>query len=575
MFVRQREYRKKHLKNVPAKTFIKLMMVAASSVSTLSVADDAPHCSLEAIRSIALADTTITQVVSESLPVVHCKVEGYVTTVNPGPNHVNFVLNLPAKEHWNNRYYFANQGGSGGSVPVEAQHPQGNPLNAGFAWAGTDKGHSKDGNVGVSGDWEKDPAKLMDNAHRGAHAVTVAAQHITKTYFDTDKMYRYAGGCSGGGGMSQAAVQHYPHDYDGVLMGGMPVGEPTDPLKRKQFEHAIMVQESLREPGSWVSPEKREFAAKKVMEACDATDGAVDGVVWDSRLCSFDFNTLACDSEDGKECLTRPEITSIENMLKFSNMPITNIDRWGYLGLIPPEEWNDQSGFKAFAYTLTKGWVATHLNQPDRDLRKEPLTRDEMWKIMVGRSEPSGVGPYGKVGWEDYQNAGGKLFFFTGEGDPCCSAVQIEQYFKDTWDLQGKENVDQFAKLYVIPGWDHCGGIHGPADADDKLLTALIDWVENDKEPGAVVTGRGSPERTDFLFMGFQDRVERLAKKNGPHLMSQGLSEPARDFLLCPFPQVSIFDASKRDIPGAVFEAKNWRCGSREERDNLIRENAG
>ena len=62
------------------------------------------------------------------------------------------------------------------------------------------------------------------------------------------------------------------------------------------------------------------------------------------------------------------------------------------------------------------------------------------------------------------------------------------------------------------------------------------------------------------MFMGFQDRVDRLAKNNGPHLMSQAEKPPVRDFLLCPFPQVSVFDRSKANVPGAAYDAKNWSC---------------
>jgi feruloyl esterase len=527
-------------------------------------------CDVPSIAALAPTDTTIVSVSHQREPVAHCKIEGYVTTSNPGPNRVNFVLNLPDREKWNGRYYFANQGGSGGFVPTEAQHPQGDPLNAGFAWAGTDKGHSNLGNVGVSGDWESDPAKRLDNAHRGAHVVTFAAQQITKGFYGVSQMYRYAGGCSGGGDMSQESVQHYPNDYDGIMMGGQPLGVPPDPRKRRQFEHAIMVRESFREPGSWLSPAKRDLLGAKVMEACDASDGAVDGVIWDQRLCHYNVENLLCKGGDAPNCLTRPEVTSVKNMLRDSYMPISNIEQWGYLGSIPPEQWNDQSGFKAFGYTLAKGWVSSLLHQPNRDLKNNPLTRDEMWQIMVRRAEPSGAGPYGRVGWQEFEKLGGKLIFFTGEGDPCCSAIMNEQYFRDTWKLQGRANVDRFAKLYVIPGWGHCGGTNGPADAEDNLLTALINWVEKGKEPGPVVAGRGSPDRTHFQFMSFEDRVDRLAKNNGPHLMSQGVKPPVRDFLLCPFPQVALFDKSKANDPGAVFNARNWSCVSRAEQARAL-----
>ena len=34
----------------------------------------------------------------------------------------------------------------------------------------------------------------------------------------------------------------------------------------------------------------------------------------------------------------------------------------------------------------------------------------------------------------------------------------------------------------------------------------------------------------------------------------------SRDFLVCPYPQKSVFDKTKADVPGAVFEAANWSC---------------
>lgn len=550
-------------RNMPVKALFALLLATAASYPIGADAGTDPECSLAVIQALASSDTRITAVERHQLPVPHCRIEGYVATTDPGPNKVSFALHLPAKEKWNNRYYFANQGGSGGSVPTEAQHPAGNPLVAGFAWAGTDKGHSSAGDVGVSGNWEKDPAKRLDNAHRGAHVVTVAAQKITRDYYGADTMYRYAGGCSGGGGMGQAAAQLHPTDYDGILMGGMPIGEPPDPDRRRQFEQAIFVQESLREPGAWLSPAKRAFAARKVLAACDASDGAEDGVIWDQRLCSFDFRDLQCPAEDSPECLTQPEITSLENILKASYAPISAIDHWDYLGVIPPSQWNDASGTDAFAYTLTKGWIATHLGQPDRDLWKAPLTRDEMWKIMVSRAQASGQGPYGKVGWEAYEKAGGKLIYFTGEADPCCSVIMNEQYFRDTWQQMGKERTDRFAKLYVVPGWGHCGGSNGPADADDRLFQALIEWVEQGKEPKEIITGRGAPEKTRFSFMDFEER------RTNPRLEKRGINPPIRDFLLCPFPLVSFFDQDKKNIPGAVYDAENWSCVTREERQAL------
>lgn len=535
-------------------------------------------CDRANIAAIAPADTTITSVAAQKSPIPHCKIEGYVTTINPGPNRVNFVLELPDREKWNGRFFFANQGGSGGSVPKAGQHPSGSPLNAGFAWAATDKGHSNANDVGVSGDWEKDPAKLLDNAHRGAHVVTVAAQQMTKAYYSVEKMFRYAGGCSGGGGMGFFAIQHHPEDYDGVLLGGMGLGRPADPSKRSQFEHASIVNEEVREPGSWIPRPKVQFVARKVRDACDGSDGAVDGIISDSRLCKFNFKSLQCKGAEGPECLTRPQVKTFENLVKKTSLPISTIDNW-YFNAAPPEEWNNKIGFRAFGYTLVKGWVNTWLKQPDRDVRKEPLTKAEMWTIMLRGANPKDpdASPYGKVGaWQAFEKAGGKLIYFTGEGDGGVPAAPNEEYFRDTWKLMGRERTDNFAKLYVVPGWGHCGAnaTTGPADGDDRLFQALIRWVEKGDEPGPVVTGRGARDKVNFSFWSFDDRL--ATPRGGPTGPGQPFSRvgalvaPAREFLLCPFPTVSLFDKTKANIPGAVYDGRNWSCVSRTEQARAL-----
>lgn len=535
-------------------------------------------CNISNLAALAPANTTIVRAAWSQSPLQHCRIEGYVTTTNPGPNRVNFVLNLPERKVWNERYYFANQGGSGGSVPFAAQHPSGNPLTKGFAWAATDKGHSNSGDVGVSGDWEKDPAKRLDNAHRGAHVVTVAAQQITKAYYGVDKMFRYAGGCSGGGGMGYSSIQHHPEDYDGVLLGGMGLGRPADPAKRSQFEHASIVNEEVREAGSWIPRPKVQFVAKKVRDACDGADGALDGLVSDSRLCKFNFKSLQCKDGDGPECLTQPQVTTFENLIKKTNLPISTIDNW-YFNSAPPEDWNDKIGFRAFGYTLVKGWVNTWLNQPNRDVRTQPLTKSEMWTIMLRGADPKDpdTNPYGKIGaWQDFERAGGKLIYFTGEGDGGVPSAPNEEYFRDTWKLMGRQRTDSFAKLYVIPGWDHCGAraTVGPADGDDRLFSTLMDWVEKGKEPEGVVAGRGAPDKVQFSFWDYN---ERLATPRGsptgpgqPFSRVAALAGPGREFLMCPFPKVALFDQSKAGVVGAVFEAKNWSCVSREAQQRAL-----
>jgi feruloyl esterase len=100
-------------------------------------------CSVEGIQALAPAGTTIKSATATSLPVPHCKIDGFIITNHPGPNTVNFRLQLPDSD-WTGRYYFIGMGGSAGYVPTDSQIPAGNPLNRGIAVAGTDTGRQGD-----------------------------------------------------------------------------------------------------------------------------------------------------------------------------------------------------------------------------------------------------------------------------------------------------------------------------------------------------------------------------------------------------------------------------------------------
>ena len=70
-------------------------------------------CDVASLQAAAPKDTTVVSAAMVDEPVRNCRVEGYVTTTNPGPNKNNFRLQLPEKANWKGRYYFIGMGGSG------------------------------------------------------------------------------------------------------------------------------------------------------------------------------------------------------------------------------------------------------------------------------------------------------------------------------------------------------------------------------------------------------------------------------------------------------------------------------
>src|SRR5690606_21142813 len=115
---------------------------------------------------------------------------------------------------------------------------------------------------------------------------------------------RYHLGCSGGGRMGAMAVFHHPEDYDGVVAStGFGGGGST-------FFPWIL-QYVIKNPDSWISPNKLAFLERKVAEKC----AGPDGLIRDPKACGFKPETLQCKKgTDNDECLTAAQIKLVHRV---------------------------------------------------------------------------------------------------------------------------------------------------------------------------------------------------------------------------------------------------------------------
>jgi hypothetical protein len=94
---------------------------------------------------------------------------------------------------------------------------------------------------------------------------------------------------------------------------------------------------------------------------------------------------------------------------------------------------------------------------------------------------------------------GGKVIFFHGTADPIFSPLDTIAYLDKLKERYGAE-VPDFARLFLIPGMNHCSG--GPATDAFDALSALDTWVEKGVAPETIlakarkVSGVPWPERT-------------------------------------------------------------------------------
>ena len=88
---------------------------------------------------------------------------------------------------------------------------------------------------------------------------------------------------------------------------------------------------------------------------------------------------------------------------------------------------------------------------------------------------------------------GGKLILLEHMSDYAQSPYAGINYFQSVEAKMGADSAHDFMRLYTAPGVDHVGS-GAPANVD--MLSALVDWVENGKPPGALTVVEQSLEPT-------------------------------------------------------------------------------
>jgi Tannase and feruloyl esterase len=92
-----------------------------------------------------------------------------------------------------------------------------------------------------------------------------------------------------------------------------------------------------------------------------------------------------------------------------------------------------------------------------------------------------------------FQESGGKLLLYhSWSDDSLTPATAIDVYTAHERAMGGKDKIDDFFRLFVIPGVFHCRGGDGP-DAVD-FLSAMENWVEKKSAPDKLIALK--PTRT-------------------------------------------------------------------------------
>ncbi len=428
-----------------------------------------------------------------------CKVLGHIAPVDPNAPRINFQVNLPVR--WTSRaVQFGGGGFNGTLITGEALVPASryelaSPLAQGMVTYGTDSGHQTPPGTPLAAFAANDEA-LVNFAHASYKKVRDVSVAIMRLAYGHAPRRIYFVGSSEGGREGLTMAQRYPKDFDGIF-SRVPV------INWTLLQH-VGLRDGLALAGEgWIPPAKIKLVHDAVLAACDAIDGAADGLVSDPVACRqrFDVTRLRCTAAANDSCLSEAQVRAVQTLhspLRF-DLPLAHGVR-EYPGRGPSGEntasFGPTGGWQSW-WTGTQppafppgagngiGWVYGggaiqhfYARNPALDLRQyraaDHAARIRQISELMDSTNPD---------LSAFHAAGGKLIVLENMADYAQSPYAGIQYYQSVVQRMGQGTVDRFFKLYTAPNVDHVG-TGGPANAD--FLGALVAWVEQHQAPAGL-----------------------------------------------------------------------------------------
>ncbi len=440
---------------------------------------------------------------------------------------IQFEVWLPA-QGWNGRVLGTGNGGFAGAIyyPQMAAY-----LQRGFAVSGTDAGHEAE-NTDATFAWGH-PEKVKDFGWRALHLTAETTKQILNTYYGKPADKSYYDGCSDGGREGLMEAQRFPGDYGGILAGA-----PANSWTALLTDGAGVMQVLMNDPKAYIPDGKLAAMQRASLAACDALDGAKDGVIGDPAKCQFDPQVLLCKNGDAADCLTQPQIDAAKAL--YAGIK----DSHGQL-IFPGFTMGDETGWKEWVVgedpgaSISSQFVQNYFRYMvtgDPKANVLATSVDELWQQSKEKqaADLDATNP----DLSAFAARGGKLILYHGWSDPALPPQATVNYYQSVAAKLGQKQTAGFVRLYMVPGMQHCGGGPGPdtfgatpavgqSDPQHSMSLALENWVEHGSMPGKIIATK------------------------------YAVGHAVRTRPLCPYPQVARYSGS-----GSTDDAANFTCAA-------------
>jgi len=416
---------------------------------------------------------------------------------------------------WNGNIQTLGNGGFAGNVSGVTS-----ATNTGYVGTGTDTGHnasitdpipnpnpppatvevppSESGaTFGLNPDGTINYGRIMDYGWRGQHHANMWGRRIARIYYGQKYRRNYYIGCSDGGREGHEMAQRFGHDFDGIV-----AMSPAIHWDRWGFSggwgnyvaHQELGQNGLDAP-------KFQDVNQRALAACDGIDGIVDGMVQDTRRCTYDANDAVCGqpgaSTDPTRCLTPAEAAVVNKIWDGPRNPDGSRMWVGWergagnvFGITPATT----GAPTLFGEQINRYWVHRDPIFNWRSISEEQFLVEqrnltEQFSQYIGSDSPN---------LHTFKGSGGKMIVSYGNLDQIIPSYGHYNYMQRLFAKMGGVAATQdFYRYYVFPNATHCGGA---GMTTNVLFGALVNWVENGVAPDYLIA-QVNPTRTRKVCM--------------------------------------------------------------------------
>ncbi|KAK7052665.1 carboxylic ester hydrolase [Favolaschia claudopus] len=435
-----------------------------------------------------------------------CRVYLVINTTSTSAVHAEAWL----PNNWNGRFIGLGNGGTSGCIEYDDLDYT-TSLN--FAAIGSDNGH--DGASGLP--FLNHPEVINDYAFRAVHAEAVVGKQLVRAYYSKPHSHSYFIGCSSGGRQGLQAALKYPADFDGIVAGAGATDFNNLMGWSGMLGHyvgATSPDVPVTSSPAFLPSETWEVVSREILKQCDVLDGVEDGIISEPDDCDFKLDAILCSgNQTSTACLTPPQADAVRKIYS----PL--VDAKGNL-LYP--RYSPGAEADPFAATVFGGLFSALAADWYRYAVLNVTSYDFTdWSVedvlRMDAVNPGGVATFdGDL--SAFRERGGKFLAYHGRRDPLISSTNS----KRVYDLiantlppspNTKIPLDDFYRLFLIPGMGHCFGGIGPTsvvpgtslvnDAEHNILLAMVKWVEEGEAPDVIVgvgEGNGTSAMTERSF---------------------------------------------------------------------------